>query len=751
MENICFNCFKDTGGYEVCPYCGNIAGTANAPAFMLQPGMRIWGRYLIGTILGTGGFGVTYRAFDTRLGTIVAIKEFFPQNLASRMPNDTELRIFSGEEYKNFLIHKQRFVDEGKNLAKFTGDAHIVNVLDSFEDNNTAYIVMEFLDGMTLKEYMAQSGSFLPQDRAVQIMEALLLGIKSIHLKGIIHRDISPDNIYVLQDGNIKILDFGAARFAAREDWTQSVVVKKGYAPPEQYRNNMRQTEQTDLYAAGATLYKMLTGKTPEESIERTERDVLLRPSKIADGIDAHLDKMIMKSVALRPELRFKSADAMLEALRGGTGYDYPEEELKKIKRRKGALVALAIVMVVSVLGIMSWRFANGESVMPEIIVMQTTLADLDIKPDSIELWVSEYENEDGVYDILIEEFSKTYPEYVINLNIYNDDDYYMVSDNRDAQEVEADLFSGWFAERADLSPLIHGLNRDDYYGSWVHEHFDRESISFVDVGMYLNVLSTIDSEIYNEGYIVPASINSMDEIIEYSDNVPLNIESFLEATMFYYPELVEDAVYDPQIVEPYFRSYMKGMVEKSFETIYSYLQTNYIQGSSSYSQGYNSTNEISLVPMIKSHEGTEYVFGSFSNSFTVNTHSDENKQLVAMQFLHFMLSEKGQSILNVQMESYSLPVNKAAMQEKMEFYPELIPLEKYMDYPFGDFNYAYYDMQDEFRELFSVYYEGVSSLFEYEEVNEIAAGNYDESDVDAIVDKAVEDFLNYEYTEKEY
>ncbi len=782
QNNTCFNCFSQTGGYDVCPYCGHVAGTPNAPAYMLQPGMRLWGRYLIGTILGIGGFGITYKAFDTRLSSTVAIKEFFPQNLASRMPGETELTLFTGETFKNYEIHKQRFVEEGKNLAKFTGDAHIVNVLDSFEDNRTAYIVMEYLDGCTLKEYMAQCGGSIEINRASEIMKDLLEGLKSIHLKGIIHRDISPDNIHILNNGNVKILDFGAARFAAKEEWTQSVVVKKGYAPPEQYRNNMRQTPATDLYAAGATFYKMLTGKTPEESIERTEKDTLQRPSKLKEAIDAQTDKFIMKAVALKPELRFKDANAMILALSGATGFDYPEEELKKIKRRQRGIVAVAVLMVCSVLGLMGYRIANGQSAVPQIITLGETLADKDIKPDTITLWVGEYENETGAYTQLVSEFMLEYPEHEVVLEVVDWEDMNQVGEG--TLDIEPDIFSSYMSEAADLTPLVNGLNLDDYYFTDYYEYRienDRPIVN-MDISFYTeHIVAPADIK-NDENIFVPEAITSIDEFLRFTDQFYAENYSYyylwdeLQAATLFLDEIIkynnetELYEYNPEPWEDFIRTYTQNNLYKRIaqgfnegylhnpaytpqkeyhDYYYSVVRSQNFNQNHAYSEiAAQSQNGIMIIPLAKEVEGETIILSNTSHYFSVNSASSENKQYVAMLLLHFMLSEKGQNILCVQ-HAIDLPINKAAMQKKIEYSPELASLLPYLNGDYEDNTYDVYRLGDAFEQDMMAYME-----LDYYDDN-LDLDNLSNSQMDSLVegiaDEAVNYLLNYNFVDEDW
>ncbi len=736
MDNICLNCFSDTGGYDVCPYCGFLSGTPNEPAFMLQPGMRIWGRYIIGSILGIGGFGVTYKAFDTRLSTVVAIKEFFPQNLASRMPNDSAIRVFSGEEMKSFNINKQRFVEEGKNLAKFTGDAHIVNVLDGFEDNGTAYIVMEFLDGVTLKQYLEQKGGTLPKETALAIMEGLLLGIQSIHIKGIIHRDISPDNIYILRDGSVKILDFGAARFAAKEEWTQSVVVKKGYAPPEQYRTNMKQTPMTDLYAAGATFYKVLTGKTPEESIERWERDLLRRPSAVNNEIDNELDRFVMKSMALKPELRFKSADLMLSALKGGGNYDFPEQEQKRRRRRRTIALVSSLVLLFAVFGVGGLLLSQDAPIVSAVITgeapvvyIDDTLADMDISPGEVEMWIDEGADI-ALYNQLSSEFSELHPDYSVKIKQVQYEELNTYREVEDKSSVEGPTLTNisylWDGEeRADLSLLVAGLDEEEYY----HYYFENdEGIPTVFYGLRPSIIY-VPSAMINES--APYPISNIDDAFYYTErsnylNYYEYVENILQLFTFYYPDTTfaqgEEFFFDlspmrdsiNEIIFNFIASYesekFEGYVENRYDTVQK-LSPYQADNSVAYIRG-EIGQATTAIPFIRTTDEETLLMASGNNrlELEVNAASDENERLIAMTFIHFVLSERGQSILHIQNNNV-MPVNRQSMTFYVEQYPEYSDILPYLE---NDFDYVYnhyrmfvddmetffVDLQQEFYEL---------------------------------------------------
>ena len=388
MESqICFRCFKIKGDYEVCPHCGYVEDTKAEQVYQLKPGTILRDRYIIGTSIGFGGFGITYRAFDTALGTVVAVKEFYPAGLVNRGDGETKVGVFSGEKEEEFKRQLRRFLEEARNMAMFSKERDIVNVFDYFEENQTAYIIMEYVDAPLLKTKLKEKGKFSSEE-AVPYMKAILDALSKIHARGIIHKDISPDNIFLTGQESIKLFDFGAAKLqgAQSQDRTEAAVVKAGYTPPEQYRVNQEQGPYMDLYAAGAVFYEMLTGEKPIEAPDRAAEDILKKPSEFDASIGKHLERVILKALAMRPQFRFQSAKEMKAALEGKEEILLPEEELskaKKKKRRKTAGMAAA-VFIAAAAAAFGWRsFSDRGKLNPA-----------GIQADEIEVWLTAAEEE---------------------------------------------------------------------------------------------------------------------------------------------------------------------------------------------------------------------------------------------------------------------------------------------------------------------------------------------------------------------
>lgn len=290
----------------------------------LKKETKLNGRYIIKSVLGEGGFGITYYGEDDLFGNEVAIKEFFPQGIVTRNNEYTDnVTVTYAKQDEAFLAGKKRFIGEARVMAKFNGDQGIVNVTDFFEANNTAYIVMEYLDGITLKEYL-KGNRQIPVDELMGLLAPLLESLDDVHQSGLIHRDISPDNIMVLKDGSVKLMDFGAARdYTEFGEKSLSIVLKPGYAPAEQYQSRGVQGPWTDIYALCATIYKCITGKTPEDSIQRVMEDDLKKPSELGVDISPQIEKTLLKGMSIAPKDRYQNLKDLCEDLYK----DYMEEE----------------------------------------------------------------------------------------------------------------------------------------------------------------------------------------------------------------------------------------------------------------------------------------------------------------------------------------------------------------------------------------------------------------------------------------
>jgi serine/threonine protein kinase len=315
-NNLCPGCFEDISGQSPCPLCGYVPDSSPGAGLYVTPGTLLSGKYLVGRVLGQGGFGITYLGWDTNLDIRIAIKEFFPQGLVSRVPGENSVISYTGEIKDQFSFGVDSFLRESKTLARFEHHPNIVTVRDFFKENNTAYMVMSFIEGLTLLEHLKNSGDKIPVEQAVQIIMPVLDALKEVHRAGIMHRDISPDNIFIDREGRVVIIDFGAARQEMREkSKSLSVILKAGYAPPEQYQSRGRQGPWTDIYAVAATVYRTITGQTPLEAIDRLAEDDLVTPSELGVEIGPGLERALLKALAVKAGERFQTVEEFQKEL----------------------------------------------------------------------------------------------------------------------------------------------------------------------------------------------------------------------------------------------------------------------------------------------------------------------------------------------------------------------------------------------------------------------------------------------------
>ncbi len=367
MNNYCLGCMQPIEkGTEVCPHCGYVQNTPPREVYHFAPGTILHARYYVGRVLGFGGFGVTYIGRDLVLDSVVAIKEYLPSEFATRVQGQQTLSVYTGEAAMQFDAGLKSFSDEAKRLAKFKDVPGVVEIVDTFSENKTAYIVMEYLEGETVKQRLEREGR-IPYDDAEEIITAVLATLSAVHRSGIIHRDLSPANIFLTSDGKVKLLDFGAARYAsAYHTKSLSVILKPGYAPEEQYRSRGNQGPWTDVYSTAATMYRMITGKTPQESIERMSRDELKEPSKLGVKIDPNKENALMNALNVDISVRTQSAGQFLENLVGGADVERIKGENHNVDEGRWPwwLKALAACVPLAVAGVVLLLSLNrGETV----------------------------------------------------------------------------------------------------------------------------------------------------------------------------------------------------------------------------------------------------------------------------------------------------------------------------------------------------------------------------------------------------
>ena len=310
IDNLCMGCMREKNeGVAKCLKCGYVEGSPYLPSY-LAPKTILQDRYVVGKVISYNGSGATYIGFDTIMNCKVKIREYMPENLASREKGNPEIKVSTGSEiqYKSL---KMDFMDLARGLVKLNSLSEVEHVNDMFEANNTVYVVYEYIEGMTLSEFLKKNGGYLSWEDTRQLFMPLLSCINAIHTSEILHRGISPDTIIVDRSGNLKLtsFDIAPARTARSELVAQLFA---GYAAPEQYTSSAWQGTYTDVYALAATIYRTITGTMPIEAISRVSNDNLVAANALNPSIPQNVSNALISAMALSPEKRTETVGGLI-------------------------------------------------------------------------------------------------------------------------------------------------------------------------------------------------------------------------------------------------------------------------------------------------------------------------------------------------------------------------------------------------------------------------------------------------------
>jgi len=342
FATLCPGCFLDKGNATTCLRCGFNEKEAEDP-LVLPFRTLLNGHFLSGRVLGKpGGFGITYLGWDIRLQAKVAIKEFFPDDYASRGQGGVAVHPKSGKGQAFFPHGLDRFLQEARTLAMIN-HVNVVHVRVYFEANATGYLVMDYYEGQSLAEYLERAGGRVSAKTALDLILPILDGLQKIHAQNFLHRDIKPQNIYIPKNAQPILLDFGAARLAMGEhNQNLSVILTPGFAPPEQY-SPRGQGPWTDIYSVAATLYTMVTGQMPPNASERINRDEFLPPDKLMSKLSPHFSDALVKALSQDPKGRPQTVQEFRNLLTGAKRKKSPGRWLAAL----GSMVILAIVLFI--------------------------------------------------------------------------------------------------------------------------------------------------------------------------------------------------------------------------------------------------------------------------------------------------------------------------------------------------------------------------------------------------------------------
>lgn len=522
----CTSCF---GEYEerfnLCPHCGYYEDMQENPVNRLPHGTILNRRYIVGKTLGVGGFGITYKAWDSKLEKIVAIKEYYPSAIVNRAPGSKDIILVDKKSSKVFKFGYKRLLDEARYVAKMKGKGNILSVNAFFEENNTSYMVMEYLKGIQLREIVQQKGK-LNVDEAIDLFVSICDALKVVHSEKTIHRDVAPDNIMIDENANntITLIDFGNARFSGADE-LEDIVVKEGFSPIEQYDNVRKQGAWTDIYAVGATMYYALTGIKPDESRNRKEEDKLAPPHKIVPNIPINISNVIMRAMALEEHLRYQNVDDMKRDL-----YRDKVPTVKQVVRKKKIKRAVSIVAAIVAIGLGFVYFANNYMV---------KRAQVHLPYDtSITMWISADDNgvKENAISNMIDYFEESYEADKINVELVAipEDEYEeklksAIKDDKLPEIFENTSYSDKYAKHTEnIKTIVNSVKKDIYFFDDVNDMakdneilvygFDMP-VLYVNTTLYkgsLNckdILSELEIEDITEHNEIDAFLNNEDEV----------------------------------------------------------------------------------------------------------------------------------------------------------------------------------------------------------------------------------------------
>lgn len=335
---LCPSCFRTITDGVKCNECGYTYYSTTEHPLRLPIFSVLHKRYLIGKLLGYGGFGITYAALDVETNSICAIKEFFPADIVSGRNEIHNLKLITHMN-TSFENGKKRFLKEAQTLYRLKDNTAVVDILNYFSENNTAYLVMEMLDGVTLGKLIKYLDIQQLQKLALQVAITIGETMAQAHEEGILHRDISPDNIFITCNGKIKLIDFGASKYYLAEKSTnsRSILLKPGFAPPEQYSTRGNQGPWTDIYALAATYYYATSGVMVHDAMARIEGVEV--PSLYAMDININRDisDIIEKAISINIKNRYQNMLEFVSDLKAAAGIQVKETDITNKKQDKGS------------------------------------------------------------------------------------------------------------------------------------------------------------------------------------------------------------------------------------------------------------------------------------------------------------------------------------------------------------------------------------------------------------------------------
>lgn len=375
---LCMGCMNKIEDHlSTCPYCGFNEITLRQESYYLDPGTIIGGKYIVGRVLNYGGHTVSYLGMDAENNRKVIVKEYLPSDFSTRSEGEKDVTIYSGDGQEQFEQGLTNFLNEANRIQQLGNVEGIASVYDCVAENETGYVISEYVEGQTLKEIL-DSGKKYSAEEAADFIRKILQGLSGVHRMDIVHCDISPETIMVTKTGDIKLMDFGATRYVTTANSKSlSIILKRGYAPEEQYRSKGVRGPWTDVYAVGAVMYRMITGVVPQESVERALADDLKEPSKMGVSISRNMENALMHALNVYQNERTPSAEEFLKELNSDSVKRIKVKQKKNKTGKfplwaKGLVAGLACVVAVGgVIVVRKMSGNNPDALGSKTIVMQ--------------------------------------------------------------------------------------------------------------------------------------------------------------------------------------------------------------------------------------------------------------------------------------------------------------------------------------------------------------------------------------------
>ena len=641
----CLNCMKEYQGEgNICPWCGYDQKSGPKELYYLQPGTILADRYVVGVQINTGGFGIIYKAWDNTLDKMVAIKEYFPGGIANRIPGKKEVLVYAPKNMKEYQRGKEKFLNEARTVAKFNNHPNILDVYDFFEDNQTAYMIMDFLDGMSFKEYIREKGGRVNVETAVNVTLCVLDALKAVHKAGILHRDINPSNIFICRNGEVKLIDFGASRI---ENTDMTRILTPHYAPPEQYTTKSKEGPYTDLYALGATLYTALTGIKPEESTDRQTNDLLKPPRQLREDVPEYVNNAVMRAMAINPQLRYQNADQFKNALLNkGTVRDV-EHELKHRKFMRVAMVFLIIAVLAGASGAGVWFTMNR--------LKEVYLADA-----SIEVWVpaapgQTADEAEELFEEMTAEFQETYPQIRLDINAFEAEEYEEALIEASEDKELPDLFDSscldedYVEDLASLEGTYELLDLDQYYHL---EDYQDEDLAMKQIPL-CGQIPVLYASAVNGAAEIPEYFTSCEEL---TADGPLKFSLNARDGRLYEDMTGEDCL---GTFEEEAGRLGADPEREGYELFTTGQTAFYLSDTADYQRlAQDIPGQYQAVLPAQ-----DILMGRYDCLWSVGPEGSEDQQAAAIRLLYYLLSEGAQDVLCVQ-NSRGVPLNKRMCQE---------------------------------------------------------------------------------------